>query len=191
MNKDNKSQNSNGYTEKRTVDREYYANHETSRNKWFNYSDPYYLENDAVKEYQEKIIENEQKMQTNQPNDTEKENIEKPFTQLGSTTNYTEYAQQNQYSKSGINPFENTTPPEPVVDIESHVNLNTAPGFAGDHLYPGGYTRTQENSNSYTSKESFEKSYNSTLNTNSSYQNEIKTKHEDEHNHQGGANNEY
>ena len=165
MNNKNNGKNTNNNnhthdTQTRTVDREYYAHQETARNKWFNYSDPYYLENEKVEEYQENLAKKQQQMQgthyESQQHNHEKTNAE----QMGSTTNYAQYSQTNQYPSQGNNPFENTTPPEPIVDVESHVNLNTAPSFAGDHLYPGGYTRTQESGNVYTPTETYADSYN-------------------------------
>jgi len=167
MNNKDSNKNQGDFTQTRQVDREYYAHPETARNKWFNYSDPYYLNNQEVQSYHNNVEDSEQSQQKQTHQSTSQikqekmqQDMQSNETKMGSTTNYAYYAHGNQYPANGIDPFENTTPPEPITDVESHVNLNTAPTFAGDHLYPSGYTRTEESGNTFTSTESYSDQYN-------------------------------
>ena len=198
MNNQKNTHNDSQNTNTRSVDREYYAHQETARNKWFNYSDPYYLNNQEVQNYHNNVESNEQTQQneTNQSTsqirqEKMQQDMQSNETKMGSTTNYAYYAHGNQYPSNGIDPFINTTPSEPITDVESHVNFNTAPTFAGDHLYPSGYTRTEESSNSYSSTQSFSDSYNQEATQHQNQQNEQNSckncnnqnKNQNHHNH--------
>lgn len=108
----------------REIDHEYYANAETSRNQWFNYSRPYSAD-DGEKRYQGR---------TGDDNGT----VFNPSSGDGSTTDYAKTDQMHGKLDVNRNAFENTAPVEPFTDTEAHVNYNTAPRFAGDHLYTGG-----------------------------------------------------
>ena len=176
--KERKSNNNNNTSNNstRTVDREYYAHQETSRNKWFNYTDPYYLNNDQLKNYQENTSNQQQyQNQSNSQNNSSYNsqnsqnsnnsssnnskntgNIKENDTHMGSTTDYTDFALSNQYPHTHDN---ETSIPEPFTDTESHVNFNTAPQYAGDNQY-GSYTRTEESANVCNCDETYASDYN-------------------------------
>ena len=172
--KERKTQNSNSTT--RTVDREYYAHPETNRNKWFSYTDPYYTgDNSQLQEYQENLQHQQNSEQSSSQENYSTGNSQSTqncngcknefnnHQQSGSTTNYAQYAKQNQYSSetqdTNLNAWENTSTPEPFVDTENHTNFNTSPKFAGDNNYDS-FTRTEQNANTCKCDETYSNDYN-------------------------------
>ena len=130
----------------RHIDQQYFMHSETARNPWSNYSDPYFVNNADVQDYQEEIVEKEKEMKNNKnnifKNKKQKQKQDDAQRKYGdfkaNKSDFTSTSERDSYSQS----YENF-----LADTESAANYHYGNNLNNKNMQQNLHTQEYNNKN--------------------------------------------